>query len=193
MINFKTLATATLLAASATGAFAQNWPLNSSIFNLSFGSVTNEDIGEAHTFNTLSGSVSDTGVVSVKVDLTSVQTNIEIRDERMMEFVFEKAGTATLSTEIDMAAMTDMAVGDMTTLDAFGTLSFLNEDIPVDVPLFMARIAQNKVLVTSDGMLILSTDDLGVDGAIDTLQEIAGLDGITRVSPVTLRLVFDAS
>lgn len=193
MINFKTFATAALLAATATVASAQSWTLNSDQSNLSFGSIKNDYTGEVHTFNALSGTVSDAGIVSIEVDLTSVQTNIDIRDERMIEFVFEAAQTATLSAEIDMAGMEAMAVGDMATIDAFGTLSLLNEDIPVDVALFVARIAENKVLVTSDGMLMISTDDIGVDAGIDMLQELAGLDGITRVTPVTMRLVFDAA
>ena len=47
-------------------------------------------------------------------------------------------------------------------------------------------------MVTTDGMLMLATDALGVDAAIDQLQDIAGLDSITRVSPVTVRLVCDS-
>lgn len=193
MINFKTFAAAALLATTATIASAQSWTLNSDQSNLSFGSIKNNYTGEVHTFSTLSGTVSDAGIVSVEVDLTSVQTNIDIRNERMIEFVFEAAQTATLSAEIDMAAMDGMAVGDMATIDAFGTLSLLNEDVPVDVALFVARIAEDKVLVTSDGMLMISTDDIGVDAGIDMLQELAGLDGITRVTPITMRLVFDAA
>jgi hypothetical protein len=39
-------------------------------------------------------------------------------------------------------------------------------------------------------MLMLSTADLGVDGGIDMLQSLAKLSGITRVTPITLRMVF---
>lgn len=193
MINFKTIAAAAALSTVASLGAADTWTLNPAQSNLSFGSVKNDYIGEVHSFTALSGTVSDAGIVSVDVDLTSVQTNIDIRNERMMEFVFEAAQTANLSAEIDMAAMDAMAVGDMATMDAFGNLSLLNEDIPVDVPLFVVRVAQDKVLVTSNGMLMLATDDIGVDGGIDMLQELAGLDAITRVTPVTLRLVFETA
>ena len=54
------------------------------------------------------------------------------------------------------------------------------------------RLRADKVLVTSDGMIMLATEDAAFDAGIDKLQELASLDGITRVSPVTLRLVFDA-
>lgn len=54
------------------------------------------------------------------------------------------------------------------------------------------RLSADKVLVTSDGMIMLATEDTAFDAGIDKLQELASLDGIMRVSPVTLRLVFDA-
>ena len=38
---------------------------------------------------------------------------------------------------------------------------------------------------------MLTTEDLGIDAGIDTLQELASLESITRVTPVTLRFVFE--
>jgi len=40
--------------------------------------------------------------------------------------------------------------------------------------------------------LFVATDELGVDAGIDALQEIAGLDSITRSTPVTMRFMFTA-
>ena len=53
-------------------------------------------------------------------------------------------------------------------------------------------VSADRVLVATDGMLFLSAEDAGIEAGIAALQEIAGLDSISRVSPVTLRLVFDA-
>jgi hypothetical protein len=76
--------------------------------------------------------------------------------------------------------------------EADGTLTFLGKEVDLFTNLFVMRVGEGKVLVTTDGMLMVATDELGIDAPIDMLQEIAGLDGITRVSPVTLRLVFDS-
>ena len=38
---------------------------------------------------------------------------------------------------------------------------------------------------------MVSTDELGIDAGIDKLMELAGLPGITRVAPVTIRMVFE--
>ena len=54
------------------------------------------------------------------------------------------------------------------------------------------RLSESQVLVDSNGMVMLSTEDAEIDAGIDKLQELASLDGITRVSPVSLRLVFNS-
>ena len=47
-------------------------------------------------------------------------------------------------------------------------------------------------MVSTQNMIMLSTADIGLTAGIDKLMELASLPGITRVSPVTLRLMFDA-
>ena len=46
-------------------------------------------------------------------------------------------------------------------------------------------------MVTSDEMLMLSTADLGITAGVDKLMELAKLPSITRVTPVTMRLIFE--
>jgi len=48
-------------------------------------------------------------------------------------------------------------------------------------------------MATTDEMIMLSTKEAGIDDGISALMKVAKLPGITRVSPVTLRLVFEAS
>ena len=66
-----------------------DWQVDNSKSSLHFISVKKNSIGETHTFETLSGSVSTNGDVKFDIDLASVNTNIAIRDERMRKFLFE--------------------------------------------------------------------------------------------------------
>ena len=70
--------------------------------NLSFVSVKKGTVAEAHRIKNLSGSLSDKGELKVTLDLTSVDTKIEIRDQRAKEFLFEtdKFANATLKANI---------------------------------------------------------------------------------------------
>lgn len=179
--------TAALLLAGA--AQAEEWTLDGGSSNLAFGSVKNHFIGEVHTFGGLSGTVKD-GMADIAIDLTSVNTNIDIRNERMGEHVFKGLATAKLAAEIDMDAMNAIDAGSTGMVDVDATLSLLGADVDVSTPMFVARLGDDKVVVSTNDFIYLDTEELGVDGGIDALQEIAGLDDITRAVPISIRLVF---
>lgn len=191
MRNLKFLAAIAAMTLTGTISNAEGWTLDPAMSNVAFGSIKNDYAGETHHFGDISGTVTDAGAVSVNLALGSVETNIDIRNERMMEYVFDNTPNATVTAQIDMAALNGLDVGGATTTETTGTLSLLGEEIDLDVALFVMRLADDKVMVVTDGMVMLSTEDAGIDAGIGALQEIAGLDSITRVSPVTMRLIFD--
>ncbi len=65
------------------------------------------------------------------------------------------------------------------------------EIIDIEAEMFVARLSDTKVLVNTNDIIFLSTEDAGITAGIDTLMELAKLPGITRTSPVTMRLIFD--
>lgn len=177
--------------ALADGHATSTWTLDADTSKLAFGSVKKDSIGEAHSFERISGTVGSDGATVVEIDLTSVQTNIDIRNERFGEHVFKGATTATLNTMIDMDAMAAMAVGSTEVIDVEAVLSFLGTDIEIDAELFVARLSETSVMVTTNDMIFVGTEDLGINAGVDKLMELAKLPGITRVTPVTLRLIFN--
>lgn len=176
----------------ASLAAADSWVLDADASKLAFGSVKKDTVGEVHHFESLSGTVSSDGVASIEIDLTSVQTWIDIRNERIGEHVFGGAATATLTAQIDMAEMDALAAGDSTITDVTGTLNLLGTDIELDIPVFVSRLSEGQVMVTTDEMLFVGTADLGIDAGIAKLMELAKLPGITRAVPVTFRFVFNS-
>ena len=170
-----------------------NWALDSGSSTVSFGSVKAEVAGEVHHFESITGSISEQGAVSVEIDVASVQTNIDIRNERMLEWVLNSAPTATLEAQIDMATVNALAAGDTTLMDVSGTLSVNGASLDVSASFFVAKLADSKLLVTTADMIMLSVDAAGLTAGVDKLMELAGLPSITRVSPVTLRMVFELS
>ncbi|MGB5200637.1 MAG: YceI family protein, partial [Sedimenticolaceae bacterium] len=79
------------------------WQLVPDKSHLSFVSTKKQHIAESHTFKGLQGSVDNDSVGTVAVDLASVDTKIEIRDERMRETLFEtkEYPTAVFTTHVD--------------------------------------------------------------------------------------------
>lgn len=186
-----------LLAAGFMGLSAQaaghggGWVLDGDASTVVFGSVKKDTVGETHHFSGLAGTVSADGEVSVEIDLGSVETWIEKRNVRMIEHVFMDAPTATLSTTIDMSKLADLAVGGIQEVDIAGTLSLGAVSTHIEATMIAVRLSETRVMILTAEMIWVSTADAGIDAGIDIMKELAGLSGITRSFPVTLRLVFD--
>ncbi len=182
---------AAFLATSATFANAGVWVLDGAASSISFGSIKKTELGETHYFPDLSGGVDAAGNVSVDIDLGSVQTNIDIRNERMIEHVFNGMATANVSASVDIETLEGLEVGAMTSVMVDATLELLGVETGFDAPMVAVRLSETRVMLVSDGMIFLSTDDLEINAGIDKLQELASLPSITRTAPVTVRFVFD--
>ena len=171
-------------------ANAETWTLDGEASHLAFGSIKKDKIGEVNSFSGLKGTVDADGKADVTIDLTTLETNIDIRNERMLEHVFKGAGEAQLTTQLDMDEVKGLAVGEMAAVDVEGALSLLGVSTELDLEMVVVRLAENKVMALSNDMVFVGTEKLGVTAGIDKLMELAKLPGITRTSPVTLRLVF---
>ena len=126
-------------------AYSENWQVAPEESRIAFGSVKKDSVGETHHFGTISGDVDDTGQVSVVIDLNSVETWIDIRNERMVEHVFGGTPSATISVAIDMTALEGLADGATTTVSAKGSLNFNGANVPVEGDMFVARLSENRV------------------------------------------------
>ncbi len=188
------LKTFTIALTSLTApALAADWTLNPDASHLAYGTIKIDDVGEVNSFTNLSGHVSEDGKVEIDIDLSSVETNIDIRNERMIEHVFRKAATATLSADIDMDTVSKLGVGESSTMEVDAKLSLVGTDVEFYTDMFVLRLSEDTVMVSTKDMVFISTEDAGVSDGVDKLMELAQLPGITRTVPVTARLMFSKS
>lgn len=178
------------MAALADGHGA-SWVLDPDASTVSFGSVKKDTVGESNHFSRLSGSVSKEGDVAIDVDLTSLETWIDIRNERVAEHVFLNAPSASFTAKVDMASLEGLAVGAMQEITVDGNFVLGGTEISIQAEMIAVRLSEMRVMMITAEMFWLSTEEAGIDPGIDKLEELAGLSGITRAFPVTLRLVFD--
>lgn len=177
----------------AGGAAAADWTLVAEDSTLGFVSVKNARIAEGHQFTGLRGSVDDEGAELV-IDLASVDTLIPIRDERMRELLFEVARfpTATFRTAVDPASFEDLAIGESRRMDVAGELALHGELQPLTATLLVSRSAEDRVSVATTRPIVISADAFALGGGVARLREVAGLDSITPMVPVSFTLSFAA-
>jgi len=162
--------------------------------SLNYVSVKNNAIAENNSISGLSGGLSDAGELSVSIDLTSVETGVSIRNERMQKMFFEvsKFATAEVSAQLDAEALKALNAGEPVVQSIPLTLSLhgVEKTLAADV---LAVPAAGSVHVTSTRPVLISAADFGLEAGVGALREIAGLDAIAGAVPVTIHLVLDPS
>ena len=107
-LPFRLIATVGLILSSVSAQAA--WQLVNESSQLNFISVKASHIAETHTFDLLSGSIADSGEAQLNVDLASVATGIDIRNERMQSMLFDVVSfpQAEITTELDLGEFTSL-------------------------------------------------------------------------------------
>ena len=169
-----------------------NWTVSSGDTHFSIVTVKAGTVAEAHTFSDLTGSVSADGAVKVEIPLSTIATNIDIRDERMRDFLFETATfpTATVTAQVNPAAFADLGIGDSLTVPVAATLDLHGQTGEIDTDLVVTRIGADKVQVATSTPIIIHADDYALGAGVEKLRELASLPAITPSVPVSFSIVF---
>jgi len=187
------------LAVACSGAPAEpsplaqgSWSVDASASSLSYVSVKAGDVAESNSFSGLTGSVSADGAASVEIDLSTVETKVDIRNERMRDIFFEVAQfpTAKVTAKVDSAAFEKLGIGESIIQPFEATLSVKAIEAPVETQISVTRTGEDSVLVTSVEPVIVYADALELSDGLATLQELASLPSIAPVVPVSFSIAF---
>lgn len=169
--------------------FAQ-WQLDNDASRLSFLTTKNAQVTETHHFTSLNGNLSDAGQLTVNIDLSSVETHIPIRNERMQKFLFDTVTfpQATVSATLP-AKVLDMPVGSSQAIDLPAQLDLHGTKAPVTFALQVTR-TQRGFTATTTKPTVINAQAFELQGGVKKLQELAKLSSITSAVPVTFTVNF---
>lgn len=159
---------------------------------LNFVSVKNDAIAEVLTFDELSGSISAAGEAQISVPLASVNTGIEIRDERLRKYLFntEEFAKAVYTAQLDMAALSAMEVGQQKAMTLAGELALSGKSGKVDFDIVITKTAEGSYSAVTTAPGFVDIRKFGLIDGVGKLRSLAGLNSITLVVPVTFSVVF---
>ena len=169
-----------------------DWKLNNDQSSINFISIKKSSVGEVHTFKSLSGSLKE-GKASVSIDLSSVDTNIPIRNDRMKSMLFEVAKflSATVTTTIDQSKVASLNDGEsfQESVKLLLTLHGVTNEVSSVVQ--VVKLTNNRILVNATHPIIIKAADFGLVDGIEALRNIAKLPVISTAVPVTFTLLFE--
>ena len=173
--------------------------LNNDKSHVSFISTKNGDIAEPHTFKRLGGKVDEVGNAEIWIDLTSADTNIAIRDERMQKFLFEtglypKAViTVRIPDRTGFDRLDKLDIGEQVVEDVQGELNLHGIKQEINGRVMITRAGTNKIEVSSVKPIIVRAKDFNLGAGVEKLREIANLKSISDAVPVSFVVTFDAA
>jgi polyisoprenoid-binding protein YceI len=185
---------AVCFALLGTQALAADWNVDRANSQLNFMSIKKTSIAENHVFQSFSGSITDAGALQLTIDLSSVDTNIEIRNQRMRDYLFDVANfaSAEFTAQVDMHAVETLSVGESQQMQVEGQLSLHGQTVPTTLDLMVSKLAANKLFVTTAKPIIVQADQFDLTKGIDKLMALAKLPSISHAVPVSFYLTLTA-
>jgi len=173
---------------------ASDWQLDNESSRLSFGSIKKASVGESNYFSNLKGGVSAEGKAQIQIDLASVETGVDIRNDRLKEHVFKVASwpEASLSMEVDLASLEALKPGEIMVLEDVDTsVSIAGVESEVTSSVVATRLSPTRIMVQPDLVVMLDAEEFNLEGGVEILREIMELSSISTAIPVSYRFVFD--
>lgn len=145
-------------------------------------------VAELFSFNSLAGNVTDDGTATVSIDLGVVHTGIDIRNERMSEFLFETAQypEATITAQVPESAMNNGS----RLIDLDVDVDMHGSQMSYTVPVVITS-DESKVMVVASQPILVDAASFDLQGGLGKLGELAGLLHIPATVPVTFTLAFN--
>ena len=184
--------TAFMTTALAVIPAQADWSVNDTS-RVGFVSIKNNVIGENNAFERVSGGISETGAVTVNIDLASVETGVGIRNERLQKMLFNVVNfpQATVSAQLSEQQLMALKSGGSVAESISVSVALHGNTVSKQVELAAAK-AGNTLRITTTQPIVITAAEFGLEAGVAALQQIAGLKAISRSIPVTVDLQLSA-
>ena len=171
-----------------------SYTLDSSNSSLFFVSIKNQNYPETHFFTNLNGGINEAGEASLIIDLSSAETGIELRNERVRTSLFEVDlfSNAVVSLPVDLSALGSQATGSVDTQSISAELDLHGVSAAVNADVIITKLSDSQIMVQNASPILIDANDYDLVRGINTLRGLANLDDIGYTVPVNFTLLFEA-
>ena len=183
----------TLIMLAAAPLARADWTLDPRSSEVTFVSTKAVDFSEVHRFRDIAGEVADNGKAIVSIMLASVDTGVEIRDERMQSMLFETDTypEAIIRTRIDKDVLKNMMPGGTRRQNIKLDVDLHGTELTLDAAVDISMLSETALLVVSTRPIIVDAKAFGLGAGIEALRQVANLPSIGNGVPVSFVLLFE--
>ena len=191
-MQFKALKTGIVALLLSTGAHAE-WTLDGAASSFYYVTSKAADVSEVNSFGGLRGGITDDGTATLAIDLATVNTTIEVRDQRMRDIVFQVAEypSADITVKIDAAALEAMAPGALNVGSYTATVHLHGLSAEYAADLQVIKLDADSILVNLAKPLLVGAVSFGLAEGVEELRNLAGLPSINPNIVVDFTLVYN--
>jgi len=171
-----------------TQATLADWRLTAAS-KVGYVSIKNNAIAEHNYFSGVTGSLNKKGQLKISIDLSTVETQVDIRNQRMRDLFFEvmQYPEAVVTAQLDMQELAQVESGAPLELVKPFTLSLHGIESTGEAHLRIVSVG-GRAWVSTVRPILISAADFGLEGGVAALRKIAGLEAIAAVVPVSVNL-----
>ncbi|MEN0036821.1 MAG: cellulase family glycosylhydrolase [Cellvibrio sp.] len=179
---------------SSSAANNAAWSLDTTASYLNFVTTKNTSNVEVHNFTTINGSISSANVATLTIDLSTVNSGVALRDQRMRDLLFDVVNfpSATVTVPVPATLISSLAVGQSATTDISATLNLHGVNGTITTKVSVQKLSSNRVLVQSLSPILVKAGDYALADGVEALRAAVGIASINVSVPVDFALVFDA-
>lgn len=177
-----------------TNPFSGGWELESATSSLTFQTIKNGSKLETSGFASYQGGVDESGAASLRIQLDSVDTKVDLRNVRMRFLLFEtfKFPEATVSAQVDPAVLAELSEKQRLQLPVDFDLDLHGVTRTLQSQAIVTRLAGNQVSVASASPITIPTNLFNLDEGVRKLEEAADVT-IVPMGSVSYNLIFNTS
>ena len=171
-----------------TQATLADWRLTAAS-EVGYVSIKNNAIAENNYFSGVTGSLNKKGQLKVSIDLSTVETQVDIRNQRMRDLFFEitQYPEAVVTAQLDRQELAQVESGAPLEIVKPFTLSLHGVESTAEAHLRIVSVG-GRAWVSTVQPILISAADFGLEGGVAALRKIAGLEAIAAVVPVSVNL-----
>lgn len=179
------------VATARDNPFGGGWTLDPSASSLTFQSVKNGSTVETSGFAVYDGEIDEQGVATVRVQLNSIDTKVDLRNVRMRFLFFEtfRYPRATVTATVDPGTMAELESRRRLQLPVSFDLDLHGVTRTLEVRSVLTMFADDQVSIASVSPVSVEVEPFGLMEGIRKLEEAADVTIVPSAS-VSFDLIF---
>jgi polyisoprenoid-binding protein YceI len=174
---------------------AADWQVNLPASSLSFNTTKSGTAGvggitETMRFKSFKGGVDSQGRIALDIALSSIDSGIGLRDERLQTMFWNVAAqpTARFSGQIKPDELQKIVAGkNPVSVMVQGQLTMAGQTKPVNAPLYVVPLP-GKLIVSTRQAIVINANDFGLNAGAEALRAVMGLNYLSTSVPITFQL-----